>query len=339
MRVSVIIVSWNALHHLRTFLPSVVASATRDVEIVLADNASTDGSAEWVRATYPDVNIATFDQNYGYCGGNNRGAEVATGDILIFLNNDVRVDPNWISPILKRFRSDASIAVVQPKLRSHERPHEFEYAGAAGGFLDAHGFPFCRGRLFDTVETDHGQYDQASPIFWASGAALCIRADVFREVGGFDEDFVFHMEEIDLCWRVQQLRLSVWYEPDSVVYHLGGGSLPPSNPKKLFYNYRNNNAMLVKNLPAGRLFPVMIARNALDQIAMLRLLFKGDIKGSAAIWKAGAVALLDFERNWKKRPESMSIHPHHVQLAPFSVVWQYFAKKRKTFTELPKLPG
>lgn len=338
MRVSVIIVSWNALHLLRAFLPSVVASATRDVEIVLADNASTDGSAEWVRSTYPDVNIATFDRNYGYCGGNNRGAEAAKGDILIFLNNDVRVDAGWITPILDRFRSDTSIAVVQPKLRSHERPTEFEYAGAAGGFLDAHGFPFCRGRLFDTVESDHGQYDQATPIFWASGAALCVRADVFREAGGFDEDFEFHMEEIDLCWRIQQLGHSVWYEPKSVVYHLGGGSLPPSNPRKLFYNYRNNVAMLIKNLPASRVIPVMIARNALDTIAMMRTLAKGDVSSFAAMWKASVVSTLSIRKNWKKRLDQMRIR-RQVPLAPFSVVWQYFAKKRKTFTELPKLQG
>lgn len=338
MRVSVIIVSWNALHHLRTFLPSVVASATRDVEIVLADNASTDGSADWVRATYPDVKIATFDRNYGYCGGNNRGVEAATGDILIFLNNDVRVDPQWIAPIVKRFRSDAAIGAIQPKLRSHERPTQFEYAGAAGGFLDAHGFPFCRGRLFDTVETDYGQYDEPGPIFWASGAALCVRADVFRQAGGFDEDFVFHMEEIDLCWRIQQLGFSVWYEPASVVYHLGGGSLPPSNPKKLFYNYRNNVAMLIKNLPARRILPVMIARNALDQIAMLRALVNGDVAGFGAMWKASVVSILSVRRNWKKRLDPLQIR-RHVPLAPFSVVWQYFAKKRKTFTELPKLHG
>jgi len=338
MRVSVIIVSWNALHHLRTFLPSVVASATRDVEIVLADNASTDGSAEWVRATYPDVKIATFDRNYGYCGGNNRGAEAATGDILIFLNNDVRVDAQWIAPIVKRFRSDAAIGAIQPKLRSHERPNEFEYAGAAGGFLDAHGFPFCRGRLFDTVETDHGQYDEPGPIFWASGAALCVRADVFRQAGGFDEDFVFHMEEIDLCWRIQQLGFSVWYEPASVVYHLGGGSLPPSNPKKLFYNYRNNVAMLVKNLPARRFVPVMIARNALDNVAMIRALANGDFAGFGAMWKASMVSILSVRRNWRKRLDPLQIR-RQVPLAPFSVVWQYFAKKRKTFTELPKLHG
>lgn len=338
MRVSVIIVSWNALHHLRTFLPSVVASATRDVEIVLADNASTDGSAEWVRATYPEVKIASFDRNHGYCGGNNRGADAATGDILIFLNNDVRVDPQWIAPIVKRFRSDAAIGVIQPKLRSHERPNEFEYAGAAGGFVDAHGFPFCRGRLFDTVETDHGQYDHAGPIFWASGAAFCVRADVFRDAGGFDEDFVFHMEEIDLCWRIQQLGYSVWYEPTSVVYHLGGGSLPPSNPKKLFYNYRNNVAMLVKNLPASRILPVMVARNALDNIAMLRALVKGDFSGFAAMWKASVASILSFRRNWNKRLDPMRVRSQ-VALAPFSVVWQYFAKSHKTFTELPKFTG
>jgi GT2 family glycosyltransferase len=338
MRVSVIIVSWNALQHLRVFLPSVVASATRDVEIVLADNASTDGSAEWVRATFPSVKIATFDRNYGYCGGNNRGADAATGDILIFLNNDVRVDAGWIAPILDRFRSDAGIGVVQPKLRSHERPNEFEYAGAAGGFLDAHGFPFCRGRVFDTVETDQGQYDQAGPIFWASGAAFCVRAEVFREAGGFDEDFEFHMEEIDLCWRIQQLGHSVWYEPNSVVYHLGGGSLPPSNPRKLFYNYRNNIAMLVKNLPASRLLPVMIARNALDNIAMLRTLGKGDVRSFAAMWKASVVSTFSIRKNWKKRLDPLRIR-RQVPLAPFSVVWQYFAKNRKTFTELPKLTG
>lgn len=338
MRVSVIIVSWNALHHLRTFLPSVVASATRDVELILADNASTDGSTAWVRSTYPEIKVVCLDANYGYCGGNNRGADAATGDILIFLNNDVRVDAGWIPPIVQRFRSDVSIAVVQPKLRSHERPNEFEYAGAAGGFLDAHGFPFCRGRLFDTVESDHGQYDQATPIFWASGAALCIRADVFREAGGFDEDFVFHMEEIDLCWRVQQLGHTVWYEPASVVYHLGGGSLPPSNPRKLYYNYRNNIALLVKNLPSRRLIPVLIARKVLDHIAMTRALLKGDVAGFAAMWKAEVSAFTHFFDNRKKRLDPMRIQ-RYTPLAPFSVVWHYFILKRKTFTELPKLQG
>ncbi len=335
MRVSVIIVSWNALGHLKTFLPSVVQSTSRDVEILLADNASTDGSAEWVRANHPEVRIKTFDRNYGYCGGNNRGAEAAIGDILIFLNNDVRVDAGWIAPIIARFRADPSIAIVQPKLLSHERPHEFEYAGAAGGFIDKHGFPFCRGRVFDTVETDHGQYDAAGPIFWASGAAFCIRKPIFEELGGFDEDFEFHMEEIDLCWRAQSLGHSVWYEPKSVVYHLGGGSLPPSNPRKLYYNYRNSIAMLVKNLPARRLLPVLLMRNFLDQVAMLRILAKGDFAGLWAMTKAAWRSPFDLRKNSRKRLDPIRIR-QDVDLAPFSVVWQYFAKKHKTFTELPK---
>lgn len=336
MRVSIIIVTWNALHHLRTFLPSVAENCDDKVEIVLADNASTDGSADWVRATFPRVKIATFDRNHGYCGGNNRGAEAAQGDILIFLNNDVRVEPGWLDPIIRRFRSDASIAVIQPKLRAHERPHEFEYAGAAGGYLDAHGFPFCRGRVFDTVETDRGQYDQAGPIFWASGAAFCVRADVFRAAGGFDEEFEFHMEEIDLCWRIQRMGYSVWVEPASTVYHLGGGSLPPSDPRKLFYNYRNNWAMLIKNLPARRIIPVLMARNLLDNLAMLRALSRGEFASFGAMWKASVVSVFHLRRNWKKRPDPMAVR-RDVALAPFSIVWLYFGKKLKTFAELPKL--
>lgn len=336
MRVSVIIVTWNALHHLKTFLPSVVVSHYTDLEIVIADNASTDGSAEWVKQTYPKVKVARMDRNYGYCGGNNRGAEVASGDILILLNNDVKVDPDWISPIVARFRSDAGIAVVQPKLRSYEHTTQFEYAGAAGGFLDKHGYPFCRGRLFDTVEPDFGQYDEATPIFWASGAAFCVRRDVFFASNGFDEDFEFHMEEIDLCWRIQSLGHSVWYEPNSVVYHLGGGSLPPSNPRKLYYNYRNNQAMLIKNLPTNRLIPVLLMRNVLDQVAMLRMLFKGEFASFWAMMRAGWRSFFDIRKNAGKRLPSTQIR-HVPDLFAVSIVWQYFVRHRKTYSEIPKL--
>jgi len=336
MRVSVIIVTWNALHHLKTFLPSVVKSNYSDFEIVIADNASSDGSVEWVKQTYPNVKIARMDRNYGYCGGNNRGAEAASGDIFIFLNNDVKVDPDWISPIVTRFRSDSGIAVVQPKLRSFKEPLKFEYAGAAGGFLDKHGYPYCRGRLFDTVEPDSGQYDKAMPIFWASGAAFCIRRDVFFTASGFDEDFEFHMEEIDLCWRIQSLGHSVWYEPKSVVYHLGGGSLPPSNPRKLYYNYRNNVAMLIKNLPTNRLLPVLLGRNFLDQVAMLRMLFKGEFASFQAMMRAEWRSLFDIRKNMRKRLPPTQIR-HTPELSPVSIVWQYFILHRKTYTEIPKL--
>ncbi|MDX1638444.1 MAG: glycosyltransferase family 2 protein, partial [Balneolaceae bacterium] len=197
---SIIIVSWNALNHLKTFLPSVAETDYPDFEIILADNASTDGSAEWVEARYPGVKVVSLDNNYGYCGGNNRGANYAGGDILLFLNNDVKVAPDWLLELDKCITTHSEAAVFQPKIRSFSNPEEFEYAGAAGGFLDKYGYPFCRGRIFDTVEKDSGQYDLATDIFWASGAALAIRKERFEEVGGFDEDFEFHMEEIDLCW-------------------------------------------------------------------------------------------------------------------------------------------
>ncbi|MDZ7693908.1 MAG: glycosyltransferase family 2 protein [Balneolaceae bacterium] len=244
---SIIIVSWNALQHLKIFLPSVAKTQYREMEIILADNASDDGSAEWVAAHYPEVKIVTFDQNYGYCGGNNRGARHAAGEILVFLNNDVEVEPDWIGHLDDCFREHPEAAAIQPKMRSYSNPAEFEYAGAAGGFIDKYGYPFCRGRVFDTVEKDTGQYDASSEIFWASGAALAIRKKQFEAIGGFDEDFKFHMEEIDLCWQLWNRGHSVRYCPQSVVYHLGGGSMPMGSPRKVYYNYRNNLKMLWKN--------------------------------------------------------------------------------------------
>lgn len=334
MRVSVVIVSWNALDLLKSFLPSVCASTYRDLEIVLADNASTDASVDWVRAHHPNVRVATFDRNHGYCGGNNRGAKAASGDILIFLNNDVRVEAGWIEPLAARFRSDPRIGILQPKIRSVRHPDRFEYAGAAGGYLDRYGYPFCKGRVFDQVEADHGQYDTAGPVFWASGAAFAIRRGVFEEAGGFDEDFEFHMEEIDLCWRAQRLGHDVWTEPASVVYHLGGGSLPMASPRKAYFNFRNNLAMLVKNLPANRLLPVWVMRSMLDELAMTRSLAKGDVRTFAAIWKAIIVALFAIPKHAQKRLPAHRV-VREPALAPFSVVWQHFARKRRTFTELP----
>ena len=201
---SIIIVTWNALEHLKTFLPSVCSTRYPDLEIILANNASTDGSAEWVQKEFPEIKVVTFSRNHGYCGGNNRAADYAEGEILVFLNNDVKVDPDWLKNLEKTFNTQ-DVAAVQPKLRSFESPEFFEYAGAAGGFLDYFGYPFCRGRIFDTIEKDLGQYNHPGNILWASGAALAIRKDLFLEAGRFDEDFEFHMEEIDLCWRLWNL--------------------------------------------------------------------------------------------------------------------------------------
>ena len=214
---SIIIVSWNALEHLKNYLPSVTATNYPQYEIILADNASTDGSKKWVQEQYPEIKIAELEKNYGYCGGNNRAVPYAENDILLFLNNDVRVEPDWLQGLAECFQKDKTIGAVQPKMLSDEEPEYFEYAGAAGGYLDRFGYPFCRGRIFDTVEKDQGQYDNETNILWASGAALAIRKDLFNVLGGFDEDFEFHMEEIDLCWQLWNAGHKVRFCPSSTV--------------------------------------------------------------------------------------------------------------------------
>lgn len=336
---SIIIVSWNALHHLKTFLPSVAASAYGDFEIILADNASTDGSKFWVQEQYPEVKIVTFDRNYGYCGGNNRAVPYATGDILIFLNNDVKVEPHWLTPLAQQFTEDPAIAAAQPKMRAYDHPEAFEYAGAAGGFIDKYGYPFCRGRIFDTLEDDDGQYDDTSEIFWASGAALAVRKEVFKQLGGFDEDFEFHMEEIDLCWRLWNQGHKVAFCPQSIVYHLGGGSLPMDSPRKVYYNYRNSLTMLWKNYPASSLLIRFPARLLLDKIAAIRELFKGNlnvfkaiIKGHWHFWRSLGTTAKKRERLQQKRktPENPAL------MQSYSIAWQYFVREKKRFRDLPK---
>ena len=337
LRFSIIIVSWNALPHLKTFLPSVANTDYVDYEIILANNASSDGSVEWVRENFPEVKIATFEKNYGYCGGNNRAVSYADGDILLFLNNDVAVDKNWLNAINQSFEADDHIAAVQPKMLSYEDPDSFEYAGAAGGFLDKYGYPFCRGRIFDTLEKDKGQYDKASDIFWGSGAALAIRKEVFEKMLGFDEDFEFHMEEIDLCWRIWNKGMSVRYCPDSVVYHLGGGSMPMGSPRKVFYNYRNNLRMIWKNASSGTLpyrFPV---RYKLDIIAAFRSLVTGNFNEFKAIARAHADFWRHFHRTQEKRKRlqlERKIDTDPKTMLPVNLIWAYFIKGQRHFDKI-----
>ena len=338
-RFSVIIVSWNALHHLQEFLPSVTGTDHDNFEIILADNASEDGSKEWIREHYPNIKIASFDKNYGYCGGNNRAVPYADGEILIFLNNDVKVDPNWLSHLDSYFKEHQNVAAVQPKLRSYKDPGSFEYAGAAGGFIDKYGYPFCRGRVFDVVEKDEGQYDNSSPIFWASGAALAIRKSIFEQLGGFDEDFEFHMEEIDLCWRLWNHGNEVHYCPDSVVYHLGGGSLPMDSPRKTYYNYRNNLKMLWKNYESRTLLWQFFLRLKLDGISALKELLTGNVSNFAAIFKAH----MHFYKSWrhthskrKQLQNSRTVHYNPITMLQKSVVWKFFFQDKKTYKELKK---
>lgn len=335
---SIIIVSWNALHHLKTFLPSVTHTDYPDYEIILADNASEDGSASWVREHFPDVKIAALDQNYGYCGGNNRAVPYAEKDILLFLNNDVKVEPDWLHALNRCFEDNPDAGAAQPKMLAYEQAGYFEYAGAAGGFLDTYGYPFCRGRIFESLERDRGQYDKPSNIFWASGAALAIRKNLFEELGGFDEDFEFHMEEIDLCWRLQNEGYAIRYCPESVVYHLGGGSMPMGSPRKVFYNYRNNLKMIWKNSSRSSLLGRFTIRYLLDIVAALRSLASGQWAEFGAIFQAHMgfwSSLGKVREKRKKLLQARKIAEDPSTLLPINIVWQYFAKKRRTFSDLP----
>lgn len=332
---SIIIVTWNGLHHLKEFLPSVCATNYPDYEIILADNASTDGTVQWVSEHYPNVIIDTFDDNYGYCGGNNRAVKSASKDILLFLNNDVEVTPNWLHGLNDVFATDKNVAAAQPKLLAYKQKQQFEYAGAAGGYMDAYGYPFCRGRIFDEVENDAQQYDTEENIFWASGAALAIKKPIFKKLGGFDEEFEFHMEEIDLCWRVQRLGFKIRYTPKSIVYHLGGGSLAMGSPRKVYYNFRNNLFMLWKNYSTKELLLRFPIRLLLDIVAALKAVLSGNFAEFSAIVKAHFHFFLGLIRVHKKRTSIKSATPRELPgKTNFSIIFAYFLKGKRTFSKL-----
>ena len=256
------------------FLPSVTANTTGDAEVIIADNGSTDDSIAFLHTHYPALRIIQFDQNYGFAEGYNRALAQVEADYYVLLNDDVEVTPHWVEPVVEQMEGNPLTAICQPKLLMYDQRDTFEYAGAAGGFIDRYGYPFCRGRLFDVVEKDHGQYDDPCEIFWASGAAMFVRADVWHQLGGLDGDFFAHMEEIDFCWRAKNKGYRVEYCPKSTIYHVGGGTLPKSNPRKTYLNFRNNLSMLYKNLPASRRFRVLALRLLLDYVAALKFLLE-----------------------------------------------------------------
>ncbi len=331
--VSIIIVTWNALPLLKKCLPSVVATDYAPLEIVLADNASTDGSAEWVKAAYPGVKVVRHPENWAFCRGNNEAIPHATGDYIVLLNNDVAVTPGWLAPLVRAMDEDPSVAAVQPKLLQFTERDRFEYAGGAGGFIDRLGYPFTRGRLFFTLEPDEGQYDDRRDIFWATGAAVMFRRDALDRVGYLDEQFFMHMEEIDLCWRLQRAGYVIRAIPESEVYHIGGGSLPYGNARKTYYNFRNSLLMLYKNLPAARWRRVFPARLFVDALALGRALVTGRLDEFIAILRAYADAH-GMSRAYKtQRPASLP--PGAEPSYRGSIVFEYFLKKRRRFQDLP----
>ena len=331
--VSVVILNWNGKHHLQNFLPSVVASVYGNLEIVVADNASTDDSLRFIKEHYPDIRLISNGENLGFAGGYNKALSAITSDYIILLNSDVEVTPNWIEPVISLIESDSKIAAAQPKINSWHNKAEFEYAGAAGGFLDRFGYPFCRGRIFDTLEKDLEQYEVADEIFWGSGAALFIRRSCWEEIGGFDADFFAHMEEIDLCWRLKKVGYKIMYCPDSEVFHVGGGTLQADKPYKTYLNFRNNLAMLLKNLEGKQVLSVLFIRFCLDFISLLKFAVEGKFEHARAINKAHVSFFKNLSRNKKKR-SPISGKFNKQGLYNGSIVWEYFVKKRKIFTDL-----
>ncbi len=284
----VVILNWNGRKHLSRFLPLVVANTPEEVGIVVADNRSDDGSCDLVETLFPEVEIVRLDRNYGYAGGYNVALKRIDADYYILLNSDVEPAPGWCAPLLKQLDDNSRVAAVMPKILSCNDPARFEYAGASGGFIDILGYPFCRGRILSTVECDQGQYDDPREVFWASGACFAVRSKVFHGLGGFDSRFFAHMEEIDFCWRAQLEGYGIMVEPGSRVFHLGGGTLEAGSAHKLYLNYRNNLAMLYKNLPKSKSRLIIPVRMVLDGLAAVVYLAGGRYDLFKAVWRAHA---------------------------------------------------
>lgn len=330
MQVAVVILNWNGKPFLEKFLPSVVTHSG-DATIYVADNASTDDSVGFVQVNYPEIKIIETGGNLGYAGGYNKALEQLGEDVFVLLNSDVEVTENWIDPIVDLMRKDEQIAACQPKILQYGRKTHFEYAGACGGFIDRLGFPFCRGRMFDTLEEDNGQYDHATEVFWATGACLFVRRSVFEEIGGLDTDFFAHMEEIDFCWRMHRSGYKVMVEPHSVVYHVGGGTLSKSNPKKTFLNFRNGLELLLKNLPKNRLITTMFVRMVLDGVASIKFLLAGSFADFWAVFKAHMSFYSRFSNTLGKRKGS---YPELKGIYQGSIVKAYFLSEKKRFSDL-----
>jgi GT2 family glycosyltransferase len=332
--VSIVILNWNGRHFLQQFLPSVLASTWSDKEIVVIDNASTDDSIGFLQQQFPSVKIIQNSGNFGYTKGYNEGLKQLSADYFVLLNSDVEVMPGWIEPVIQLMESERKIAICQPKILQHAHRDQFEYAGAAGGWLDYLGYPLARGRIFDVCEKDEGQYDQAQPIFWASGAAMFVKASVYRELGGLDEYFFAHQEEIDLCWRAQFAGYKVYVCPQSVVYHVGGGTLPKGNARKVYLNFRNNLVMMAKNMKTGEAVWKISFRFVLDAVSAVKSLLAGEGTYFTAVIKAHVrfIKWLFSERKKSLFPVSRDGKPEgYLQK---SVVWSYFVKGKKKFSEI-----
>ncbi len=331
MKTAIVILNWNGKELLEQFLPSVVNFSSNEAEVYVADNASTDDSIKFIKEFYPAVKIVENAKNGGYAKGYNDALQHIDADIYCLLNSDIEVTKNWLIPILDVFKKEENTAIIQPKLLDFKDKSKFEYAGAAGGFVDLFGYPYCRGRVFNHLEKDINQFDDVSEIFWASGACLFIRFNVYHQLGGFDEDYFAHQEEIDLCWRTQNEGFQVKYVGNSTVFHIGGATLQETNPHKTFLNFRNSLLNVVKNVPKKWFLFVVFSRLVLDGLAGIKFIFELRPIHTWAIIKAHFSFYKNFNKFLKKRKKLQKKENYNLHT---SIVWQYFFLGRNKFEDL-----
>ena len=328
-KIAVVILNYNGVYWLERFLDQVIKNSP-EAEVIVADNASSDNSISFLKEHFPKIRLIQNENNDGYAGGYNKALSQVNADYFVLLNTDVEVSSNWIMPVIDLMDKDPKIAACQPKIKQYHNKAFFEYAGACGGFLDKFGFPYCRGRIFETLEEDKGQYDNVMEVFWATGACLFIRTSSFFEIGGFDDEFFAHMEEIDLCWRLQKSGYKIMCQPKSVVYHVGGGTLNSSSSFKTYLNYRNNLYMLYKNLEKNR-FSIIFRRMALDGLSSIKFLMDGKPKHILAILRAHISFYAKISTLKRKRSKLKKSN-----LDDFSIIYKYFVRKKKTYSDLTK---
>lgn len=340
-KTAIVILNWNGAKMLRQYLPSVLTYSRDEATVYVADNASTDDSLTVMREHFPEVPLILLDKNYGFAEGYNRALSQVEADYYVLLNSDIECTHHWLTPLIEYMDSHPDVVACQPKLLSMADRERFEYAGASGGYIDRYGYPFCRGRLFETVERDDGQYDTPAELLWATGAALLVRARIYKDVGGLDSRFFAHQEEIDLCWRLRIKGYKIMCLPDSEVYHVGGGTLPKGNPMKTYLNFRNNLTMLYKCLPDSELRHVMRWRWWLDYAAAWQMLLKGNLGDFRAVYRARR----DYRRwrqQFKADREAIQRGGNSAAIpgrCPFSLLWQYYVRGRKLFSQLPIIYG
>ncbi|MEA2042764.1 MAG: glycosyltransferase family 2 protein [Bacteroidota bacterium] len=337
IKIAIVILNWNGKKHLELFLPSVYEYSTpENATIFIADNGSEDDSVQFIKSKYPEIELIEFDKNYGFAGGYNKALQLIDAQYFVILNSDVEVSENWLKAPLEVLEKEENTAAVAPKIIAYTNKEKFEHAGAAGGYIDKYGYPFCRGRIIDHTEKDNGQYDNEQSVFWATGAALFIKSDIFKENNGFDADFFAHMEEIDLCWRLKNQGYAIKYTPKSTVRHLGGGALPKESPFKVYLNFRNNLSMLYKNLPKNKLFLTLLLRLFLDSFSAIVYLVSLKPKLFWAVIKAhfAFYSMLSILKSKRKNLQTHRIVEDHKEIYQKSIVFDYFLKKKKKFSQL-----